>query len=134
MPGDATDTQACRRRAPRFRLDQGPSGFIQFDLRDGSRWMLVVTEISAGGIRFKVNDGRPALSPGTRIDTATVQVGDVRFNGSVRVVHVTQDSAGGAFCGGVFTPEAEANKRMMTVLLGALENRASSSSGDVKLH
>jgi c-di-GMP-binding flagellar brake protein YcgR len=115
---------ACQRRAWRLRVDRDDESFAEFDFPKGWCWTLNLVEISDGGVGFRLEGGRPTIEIGTVIAGAAIQIGKVRIEGALRIMHVTPDPEDGTICGAAFTPASPADERTMSQLLDALEKQA----------
>jgi c-di-GMP-binding flagellar brake protein YcgR len=127
VPSRILNPYSCRRRAWRWRVKRGQEAVVEFDLPRGWRWTLSLVEISDGGVGFRLDNGRPELAIGTRIDDVIVDVGAIQVTGSVRVLHVTEDAGADSTCGAAFTPATEDDRRMLDLILFAFEDGSSRS-------
>jgi hypothetical protein len=123
MPVAPNLAYVCNRCAWRFKPGHDETATVQFHLDDGSHVMLNLLEISEGGLRFILDDGRPEPLIGTHVDATMVQVGDFRIWGQMRVTHITPEFAVGTVCGVAFMPSTKADKKLMKLLLYDLEKR-----------
>src|SRR5215831_385030 len=123
VPNEPNGKYAVPRRSWRFRPDGGADAYVEFEFPVGSPWRLSLVSIGEMGIGFALDDGRPDLGVGRRLDPVTVNLGGLRITGSVRTVYVTTKHTIGKVCGAEFTPAEESDKKRMDFLLGRLERR-----------
>ena len=124
MPSGPQIANRYKRRACRFRPEDGEEAFVHFDLADGVHWTLSLVEISDGGLAFGLNDGRPRLKVGARIDRVTVEAGGFELAGSARVTHVTSELGVSTICGAEFAPSTEADKKTLALVLNTILKRS----------
>ena len=112
-----------QRRAWRLRVDHEEEAFVQFDLLGKSHWKLKILEISPVGVGFRLQDGRPSLMVGTRLDKVSLHVVGLRIMGTLLVAHVTRGLGADMICGAEFLPSTEADEWTMALLVRCLEKR-----------
>jgi hypothetical protein len=110
-----------KRRFGRYRPEQEEQSFVEFNLVDDSHWRLSLLEIGAGGLSFGLDNKRASLSVGSKIDPATIHLGDMRISGSLRIAHLTPEFAVGTTCGVEFTPCTTTDAGALTRVLSRLE-------------
>ncbi len=95
----------------------GEPAFIDFAMPDGSHFRLDVLSLGSGGVSFGLDEGRPPLQDGSRIERAILCVGDTRVAGGIVVAHVTEEFSVGTVCGAEFHPATAADEQALDALL-----------------
>ena len=128
MPSHAGPNITERRRARRLSVEHEAEAFVQFDLVGRSRWKLSLVEISALGVGFRLENGRPSLAIGTELDKVTLNVVGLRIVGKIRVAHVTRKPGEDIYCGAEFYPSTEGEQRTLALVLSSLDKRSPQSN------
>jgi len=111
---------ACRRGTERYRLLYAGEAFVEFAGPGDRAWQLELLGISSRGVCFGLQDGKPALERGSRIDGVVVQIGSARVNGMLLIAHATEEFAAGTICGAEFHPATEADERKLKEAIASL--------------
>jgi hypothetical protein len=114
----------CRRSGRRHRLLHAEDAYIEFTLPDGRPWKLDLLEIGSGGLCFGLEDGKPLLAVGSRIDGLVVRIANDRISGAVTIAHATEEFAAGTICGARFHPATEADARTFEAVIASLPGEA----------
>ena len=107
---NTSTTYACRRGGERYRLLYANEAFVEFVGSDGRPWKLDLMGISADGLCFGLQDGKPSLERGSRLDSIVVQIASIRINGMLTIAHATEEFAAGTICGAKFQPATDADQ------------------------
>jgi hypothetical protein len=124
MPNDSEAGDTERRRARRFPVEREHEAFVQIVLVGRSHWKLNLVEISSIGVAFRLTDGRPSFTVGTRLDGVSLHMLGHRVLGRIHVAHITRGPATDTICGAEFHPSTESDQRTMALLLSSLEQRS----------
>jgi hypothetical protein len=122
---DELDTDFTEgRRARRIVVEDEAAAFVEIDFVRRSHWKLSLVEISPIGVSFRLEDGRPSLAVGSRLQGVRLDVVGLQVSGNLRVAHVTRMPGAETICGAEFQPSTEADHRMMALVLSSLEKRS----------
>jgi hypothetical protein len=121
LTGNPSFTYSTRRRHSRYKPELAEQAFVEFELVDESHWRLRLLEIGAGGLCFGVDNERPSLSVGWKIDPVTIHMDDMRISGSLRIAHVTPEFAAGTTCGAEFSPSTSTDAGALGLVVARLE-------------
>jgi hypothetical protein len=116
--------QTCSRSGERFWLPHAGGAFVKFDHTDGLRCCCDLLNVSSDGVCFGVDDEQLTLNPGSRIEDAIVQVGDIEIRGVLIIAHITQALSTGTICGAAFSPATESDARKFSTLIAQLGKSA----------
>ena len=118
-----TTSYACKRRSERYWLWHAGDAFVEFSTSGGSHWCCDLLIISEHGVCFGLIDHQPALAPGSRIDGATVRVGESEINGALVIAHVTEEFSAGRICGAEFLPATADDRSQLTEVISGLQKK-----------
>jgi len=90
-----------------------------------------IRDVSASGLSIVLAHELPGLEPGSRLDGATVCIGDRSFRADLLVMHVTPEPAKGAICGALVYPVEDADLLTLRDVIADLEGLpAEAAAGD----
>ena len=115
-----TAVYACRRNGQRHRCLYAKDAFIEFTSSDGRPWRLDLLDYGSGGLCFGLEDGKPVLGRGARLDAIVVHIGSLAIAGALTIAHATEEFAAGTICGARFDPATEADARKFAAAIAAL--------------
>jgi len=112
-----------RRIHNRHVLPPGAEALAKFGYPgpDGHPCTMPIRDVSASGLSIVLAHELPGLEPGSRLDGATVCIGDRSFRADLLVMHVTPEPAKGAICGALVYPVEDADLLTLRDVLADLE-------------
>jgi hypothetical protein len=97
---------AERRKNRRYQLLPSLEPTVEFTHPgpQGASYKLPVIDLSNSSFGFRISEELNELEAGTNLDGAVLHMGDIRIEGDLMVMHVTQ---GQAVCGVLFYPSSD---------------------------
>ena len=111
---------AERRKNRRFKLSADLDLTVEFNFPNphGNNLKLPLTDISASGFSFAVNDDMQDVETGMNIVGAVLRFGDCAIHGDLMVMHFTE---GTSTCGCLFFPASDDDLiKMRTLITGIM--------------
>jgi hypothetical protein len=112
--------QACRRGTERYRLLYANEAFVEFVGPDRRPWRLELMGLSADGLSFGLQEGKPSLAPGSTIRPVVVHIGSVKVDGALTIAHATEEFAAGTICGARFQPRTDEDAHQLEQAIAEL--------------
>ena len=114
---------ACQRRHRRFVLPDDGSAQVRFGYPrpGGTKFSLIVRDISSGGLSFVLDREFPGLEIGVTIERAELTIGATTVAGDLLVMRLTPDAGAGSVCGALFFPWGDENIIGLQRLVAALD-------------
>lgn len=114
---------ACRRRYPRFPLEEATGSRIEFEFpRPGCGWLCMrLRDLSQSGLSFVLSHELPGLSVGDSLDGVQIRVDGRQIRGDLLVMHLSPDASAGSVCGALFYPIEDEDVLTLREVIRALE-------------
>ena len=116
---------ANRRHHNRHLLAPGSGARAEFEFPGpgGHPCAMPLRDMSASGLSIVLAHELPGLEPGSRLDGATVRVGDRAFHADLLVMHVTPEPARGAVCGALVYPVEDEDLLTLRAVIADLDGQ-----------
>ena len=118
----------CRRRQRRFSISETGGGAVEFEYPEPGcrRHCVPLTDISASGLSFNMDEPLPGLESGASINQVLIRLGDCEIRGDLLLMHVTPIFLSTLQCGALFYPATDTDLiKLKSVLagIGAVQSR-----------
>lgn len=113
-----------RRRHNRHVLPAVVEARAEFDYPGpgGHPCTMPIRDVSASGLSIVLAHDLPGLEPGSRLDGATLRIGDRTLKADLLVMHVTPEPSKGAICGALVYPVEDADLLAFRDVVADLES------------